>query len=119
MSGTSHIAVEVLRMASAGVAPAVIAVETGLRPSTVYSQISWARRNGHPIPDLRHGRRAVERRYVTFAPAEFAPLQLEADRRGLSLQALCERIIRIVADEPALVTAILDDAEDLPEVRHV
>lgn len=101
----------VVQMALGGTPPREIARKTGLSVNTIYSDLSWARKNGVDLPHFTTGaERRSGTRVVNVPDHILAALSHAALARGVSTPKLVERLLTAIARDD-LVEAVLDDGE--------
>lgn len=106
----------IISRAQQGIRPARIAEMLGLKPETVHTALSCARRRGVDVPRFNTGRptgRTQEAR-IAFPGRILTKLETAAQRRNLTTRELARLLLeRVVLDD--LVDAVLDDADWLKE----
>ena len=97
--GYPSIIAAVSAMRAAGKSPRETADELSIPIETVYQM---------------HSRAAARGRWrrVHISVDGIEALREHADRRGMSVNQLCARIIETVADDDSLVNAVLDDGDE-------
>ncbi|QBF31531.1 hypothetical protein [Thalassococcus sp. S3] len=98
---------EIIQMARDGVKSGEIARALSITPNRVYGILCMARKQGEDIP--RYRARARTRKSISLPAHVLQQFNAPATARGLSDRALCTRLLTIIAAEPSLIGAVLDD----------
>lgn len=98
---------EYLRFAQAGLTPSEISEATGASVNAVTTGLTRARQDGHDVPRFRRWPPdGSVRLRVPFGIVRL--LQFDADKRGISVTELCNRLLEQVALDK-IADAVLDD----------
>jgi len=115
---------EILELARQRVRPLEIASRLGVTRETVYQCLSHARRRGEQVPTFNKTPRKRQLRAAsgdeTVALSNFMLVCLEkpARLRGLTVAQLADRLLDQLAEEPALIDAVLDDRPEAATVTE-
>jgi hypothetical protein len=107
-----------VQLLSEGMSYLEVSIETGISRRWLYKLAIDAKKAGIKIPDRRVKPERNCAKYVYINTEAAVAFELEAEARGLSGGgALINRVLRVIAKEPNLISAILDEPEPVCETR--